>query len=101
MPSAAQVKALLQSHSSGDDERFYAVALQVAAAEARNGHETLARDLRAIVDQAKTKASESKARSNVVQIAQPLGEAAEHLVRRQFHGPGALFALDDARRGVP
>lgn len=82
MPSAAQVKALLQSHSSGDDERFYAVALQVAAAEARNGHETLARDLRAIVDQAKTRTSASKARFNVVQIAQPMGEAAELLDAR-------------------
>lgn len=82
MPSAAQVKALLQSHGSGDDERFYAVALQVAAAEARNGHETLARDLRMIVDQAKTKRSESKARTNVLQIAQPVGEAAELLDAR-------------------
>lgn len=82
MPSAAQVKALLQSHSSGDDERFYAVALQVAAAEARNGHETLARDLRAIVDQAKTKRSESTARSNVLHIAQPVGEASELLDAR-------------------
>ncbi|MDZ4401448.1 ATP-binding protein [Prosthecobacter sp.] len=79
MPSAAQVKALLQSHTSGDDERFYAVALQVAAAEARHGHETLAKDLRTLVDRAKSKRSLAHATTNVLHIAQPTGEAAELL----------------------
>ena len=31
MATADQVKALIKSHASGDDERFYAVALQLAA----------------------------------------------------------------------
>ena len=34
MATATQIKALLASHGAGDDERFRAVALQVAAAEA-------------------------------------------------------------------
>lgn len=46
MPTANQIKSLLQSHTTGDDERFYAVALQVAAAEARKGHQKLAEELR-------------------------------------------------------
>ena len=37
MASAAQLKALLRSHLEGDDERFYSVAMQVAAHEAKLG----------------------------------------------------------------
>ena len=50
MANAAQLKALLQSHAQHDDVHFYAVALQVAAAEARKGHAELAKELRNIVD---------------------------------------------------
>lgn len=35
MASAAQIKELLKTHSEGNDERFYAIAMQMAAAEAR------------------------------------------------------------------
>src|SRR5439155_7884207 len=38
VPTAAQVKALIRSHTEGDEERFYSVALQVAAQAARQGH---------------------------------------------------------------
>ena len=31
MATAEQVKALVQSHAEGDDARFYAIAMQVAA----------------------------------------------------------------------
>ena len=54
MASAAQLKALLQSHLDGDDERFFSVAMQVAAHEARLGHGKLAKDLRAMIDVAKS-----------------------------------------------
>jgi len=37
MPSAGQLKALLKSHAEADDDRFYSVAMQVAAHEARAG----------------------------------------------------------------
>lgn len=37
MISARQMIALLQSLNDGDDEQFYAIALQVAATEARRG----------------------------------------------------------------
>ena len=53
MASAEQIKALLQSHADGDDDRFYAVAMQVAAHEARLGHGKLAKELRDLIDAAK------------------------------------------------
>ena len=53
MASGDQIKALLKSHLEGDDDRFFAVAIQVAAHEARLGHGKLAQELRAMVDEAK------------------------------------------------
>ena len=55
MASAEQIKALLQSHADGDDERFYSVAMQVAAHEARLGHGKLAKELRDLIDDTKTR----------------------------------------------
>jgi SpoVK/Ycf46/Vps4 family AAA+-type ATPase len=79
MATAAQIKALLQSYGSRDDERFFAVALQVAASEARQGHEDLAKEIRALVEQSKTRLSEGQIKSSIVHVAQPHGEAAELL----------------------
>ena len=53
MASAQQIKALLQSHIEGDDEHFFAVAMQVAAREAKLGHGKLAEELRELIDEAK------------------------------------------------
>src|SRR5258706_11455676 len=79
MATATQIKALLQSYGSRDDERFFTIALQVAAAEARQGHEQLAQEIRELVDRAKTKLGERQIRNAVVHVAQPHGEAAELL----------------------
>jgi len=79
MATAPQIKALLQSHTRGDDERFYAIALQVAAAEARRGHEALAQEIKQLVDEAKQRKSLPKATPAVFHVAQPQGEAAELL----------------------
>ena len=38
MANSEQVKALIRCHAEGDDDRFYAVAMQVAAHAARTGH---------------------------------------------------------------
>ena len=54
MASADQLKALLQSHLDGDEDRFFAVAMQVAAHEAKLGHGRLAEDLRKLIDKAKS-----------------------------------------------
>jgi SpoVK/Ycf46/Vps4 family AAA+-type ATPase len=79
MATSQQIKALLQSHGTGDDERFYAIALQVAAAEARRGHEALAGDIKKLVDQAKQSKARPSASPSVFHVAQPQGEAADLL----------------------
>ncbi len=38
MATAEQVKSLIRSYGSSDKERFYTIALQVAAHEAKQGH---------------------------------------------------------------
>lgn len=53
MATAEQIKALIRSHLTDDPERFYTVALQVAAHEAQQGHSALAHDIRAIVDKSR------------------------------------------------
>lgn len=78
MASADQLKALLQSHLEGDDTRFYSVAMQVAAHEAKRGHGKLAEDLRTLVDQAKTRRA-ARPDSSAVPISKPRGELANLL----------------------
>lgn len=75
MASAEQLKALFRSHLEGDTERFYSVAMQVAAHEARSGHGKLAKELRAIVDEAKA----GRGLDAPVPIARPRGELANLL----------------------
>lgn len=50
MATSEQIKALLRSHADRDDQRFYSIALQVAAQEARQGHHKLANDIKAMVE---------------------------------------------------
>ena len=65
MATAEQLKSLIQSHFTDDVERFYTIALQVAAHEARQGHMTLGHDIRTIVDkERKKKQSSSNCFSN-------------------------------------
>ncbi|MFP4037274.1 MAG: AAA family ATPase, partial [Desulfobacteraceae bacterium] len=72
MASAEQLKALLKSHLEGDDQRFFSVAMQVAAHEAKLGHGKLAEELRALIDQAKRRRSSGQP----VPISRPRGELA-------------------------
>jgi len=78
MAKAEQIKALIRSHGEGDDSRFYAVAMQVAAQAARSGHGNFARELRRLVDEAKTKARAIEPERGVrpVPLARPRGELA-------------------------
>ena len=75
MASADQIKALLKSHMDGDDDRFFSVAMQVAAHEARLGHGKLATELRTMIDEAK----ERRSASPPVPIGRPRGELANLL----------------------
>jgi SpoVK/Ycf46/Vps4 family AAA+-type ATPase len=78
MATADHVKALIRSHAEGDDERFYAIAMQVAAQAARQGHTKFAQELRDLVDQAKArfKGASSGQQTRPVPIVQPRGELA-------------------------
>lgn len=76
MATARQLRALLHSYGEGDEERFYTTALQLAAHEARVGHGKLARELRALVDAARSKRSATKlgGGASAIPIAKPRGE---------------------------
>ncbi|MGB5686338.1 MAG: ATP-binding protein [Candidatus Electrothrix sp.] len=50
MATAEQIKSLIRSKFSDNQDRFYTIALQVAAHEARQGHSALAHDIRDIVE---------------------------------------------------
>lgn len=79
MAKAEQIKALLQSHSEGDDQRFYSIAMQVAAHEAKRGHGKLAEELRDLIDKAKKRQSNRQAVTNPIPIGRPKGELADLL----------------------
>jgi SpoVK/Ycf46/Vps4 family AAA+-type ATPase len=76
MANADHIKALVKSHADGDDTRFYAIAMQVAAQAARSGHGKFAQELRELVDQVKARAKATlPARGGKpVPLAQPRGE---------------------------
>ncbi len=111
MASARQLKALLQSHLEGDNNRFFSVAMQVAAHEAKLGHGKLAEELRSIIDRAKNRrgavspvplakprgelaglleASYPKARLGDMILAGELGEQVRRVIREQRHNEQIL-----------
>lgn len=53
MATAEQIKSLIRSHLEEDGERFYTVALQLAAHEARQGHSSLAHEIKSLVDKSR------------------------------------------------
>lgn len=101
MATKDQVKALVRSHAEGDSERFYAIAMQVAAQAARQGHTRFAQELRDLVDQAKTRAKPGgpAQRTRPVPLVQPRGELAGLLTAAYPHTRLADLALDDVVRG--
>ncbi len=73
MATAQHVTALIKSHAAGDDERFYTIALQLAAKEARAGNEKYAEALKALVDDGRGRSRTNK----VVPVASPKGDLAQ------------------------
>jgi len=100
MATGDHVKALIRSHAEGDDERFYAIAMQVAAQAARQGHTKFAQELRDLVDQAKArvKAVPAGQKTNPVPIIQPRGELAGLLTASFPKNRLSDMALDEAIR---
>lgn len=54
MASSSQIKALLTSYINGDEARFYATAMQLAADEAKRGHGKVAEEIRKLIDDARS-----------------------------------------------
>jgi|ERR1022692_369447 SpoVK/Ycf46/Vps4 family AAA+-type ATPase len=96
MASGAQIKALLKSHADGDDSQFYAVALQVAAAEARKGHADLAKELRDMVENSRKREARHEVRENVLHIAQPDSELSDLLTMTEPKTRLSELVLDEA-----
>lgn len=71
LSNTKQILALLKSRAEGDDERFYSIALQVAAAEARQGRRQTAEEMRAEVNRAR--ASNSPGANVAISFSQPRG----------------------------
>jgi SpoVK/Ycf46/Vps4 family AAA+-type ATPase len=57
--SADQIKSLIKSFGDGDESRFFATAMQIAASEARQGHTSFAQELKLLIDKAKKERSYS------------------------------------------
>lgn len=75
MATADQIKALIKSHLDGDDDRFRAVAIQVAAHAARQGRGQVATEIKALIDEAHAKARQKRA-PRPIPLATPKGELA-------------------------
>ncbi len=76
MTKADHIKALIRSHADGDDERFYAIAMQVAANAARAGKTNFAQELRALVDAVKPAQRRPARGPGPVPLARPRGDLA-------------------------
>jgi SpoVK/Ycf46/Vps4 family AAA+-type ATPase len=74
MANADQIRALLKSHISQDDDQFYTVMLQVAANEAQKGHRQFAIELKDIIDKYKNAPERIITSKGPIPIAQPKGE---------------------------
>lgn len=100
MVTEDQIKALIRSHADGDDTRFYAIAMQVAAQAARAGHGKFAQGLRELVDQVKARASavEQPRGPKAVPLAQPRGELAGMLTVGYPKTRLADMTVDEALR---
>ncbi len=83
MSTARQLIALLKNHVDGDEQEFLSVALQLAAQEARLGHQKVAQQIRELVDQARTKGSAIQRRSGSFVVLQPRNDLANLLSVQQ------------------
>lgn len=59
MAAADHIKSLINSYVEGDESRFFATAMQIAASEARQGHTNLAQELKQLIEKAKKGRSDS------------------------------------------
>ncbi len=77
MANTRKILAMIESRASDDDERFFSIALQVAAAEARSGRREIAEEIRKAV--ADARAGHGSKASVPVPFARPRGDMDELL----------------------
>ncbi len=74
MATQEQIRALLESHAEGDDKRFTAVALQLAAQAARNGQSRFANELKHLVDSMRSSKNNLKTTTLDPDVQSSLGD---------------------------
>lgn len=79
MAAAEQIKSLVKSFAEGDEARFYATAMQIAASEAKKGHTAFADELRKLIDKVKENRGTAKYFQKAIPIASPRGELTDLL----------------------
>ena len=57
MAAAEKIKRLIESFAEKDEARFFSIAMQIAAAEARKGHSNIANELKQLIEDAKRERS--------------------------------------------
>ena len=77
MASAQQLIGLLKSHAEGDEDRFFDLAMQLAAAEEQKGHNRLSEQLREWAEASRTPRAKSVAK--LTPLAAPRGDLAGFL----------------------
>jgi SpoVK/Ycf46/Vps4 family AAA+-type ATPase len=78
MAAAEQIKSLIKSFGDGDESRFFATAMQIAAAEARKGHASFAQELKSLIENAKKGRSNSFLdKKKTISISKPKRELNE------------------------
>jgi hypothetical protein len=84
MTTALHIVTLLKSYIAGDEDRFLATVMQLAAHEARQGHSKLAQELKELVDAAKSKAPAMTRPGGPIPLVQPKGELAGLIFQTEF-----------------
>jgi len=78
MAAAEHIKNLIKFFGDGDDDRFYSVALQIAASEAKKGHTAIAQELKLLIEKAKkNREYQFLDRNKTIPILQPKRELKE------------------------
>lgn len=77
MAAADQIKSLIKSFGDDDESRFFSIALQIAATEAKQGHSTFAQELKKLIDIAKKERSVNAIHNKAIPLNLPKRELQE------------------------
>lgn len=77
MAAADQIKSLIKSFGNDDESRFFSIALQIAATEAKRGHTIFAQELKKLIDQAKKERSVNVIQQKALPLNLPKRELQE------------------------